>query len=971
MVFVVLLAIAAFLFGLHLRNAINANLPEIDGTLHVAGLSAPVTVTRDAHGVPSIQAANLNDALFAQGFVTAQDRLWQMDSLRRHAAGELAEILGASLVAHDKTQRTLRLRAAADRALTQLPADQLHQLEAYARGVNAFAQNPDAHLPVEFAILRYKPKPWTPRDTLLVSLAMNQDLATGYPTKLARETLAQHLAPELMADLYPVGSFRDHTPGETGPDLVSPKPEILQIPLDDSQSKLTPPTVSPHDLQTARDATFQQTCDSCRSGSNNWAVSGARSASGMPLVSNDMHLGLAIPDIWYEAALHTADGALDVSGFTLPGTPFVIVGRNAHVAWGFTNLLADVQDVYIEHVRNPGENAEYQRPDGTWSQVEHHAELIRVKGGRDINFDVQTTAHTIGTASVETPIITPLYPSEHRTLALLWNVYDPANLSEPFYAANTAADGPALVAAFNSFGGPALSLVYADDHNHIGFHAIGRVPIRGPAIQHAVAPSPEIPTTDGSSPADEEDQPPAASDSSTAPANSPHTMTGHPRLRTIGFEVPSARTTWRAPGADFRTRFFAEALRPRRRAAAAHPAATAKHAKTPVKRAAKPRPTPAAKPVETPEAQPPDVPASQPLYTIGSPIPSVPADSTDPAAVWSGYIPYDKLPAVVDPASGVLATANARVTPDGYPYAIANEWASPYRVERINKLLANRSGLTPADMLATQMDVHSEFDLALAHRIAYALDQSALHDRSAKHDNAKASKRLRQAADILRNWNGEVDINAAAPSIIAATRAELLPWLISAKIAEHDKASGIKAGRSDKPDDVAQLYQWGESGYALERLVLLSPARWLPAGVTNWNDLLTAAVERGLAAKNSPADLAAWSYSKAHPVELNHPLFAASPLLRWLVGVDAGSGPGVVGGDTSTVKSTARSYGPSERFTADLANSGAAFGNLPTGQSANPRSPWYLDQLPLWLEGKTLPLPRSENAAPHTLTLQP
>ena len=213
----------------------------------------------------------------------------------------------------------------------------------------------------------------------------------------------------------------------------------------------------------------------------------------MPLVSNDMHLGLAIPDIWYEAALHTADGSVDVTGFTLPGTPFVIVGRNAHVAWGFTDLVADVQDIYIEHTRNTGAQAEFQHPDGSWSPVEHHAELIRVHGGHDVNFDVQTTTHTLGAATIETPIITPLYPSEHRSLALLWNVYDPANLTEPFYAVNAAADGPALVAAFSSFGGPALSVVYADDHNHIGFHAIGRIPIRGPAVQHAVAPPPVVP----------------------------------------------------------------------------------------------------------------------------------------------------------------------------------------------------------------------------------------------------------------------------------------------------------------------------------------------------------------------------------------------------------------------------------------------------------------------------------------------
>src|SRR5665213_686167 len=157
LVLAILFIAAIVTSGIYLRHDLRAALPQIDGTLHTAGLSAPVTVTRDDHGVPSIQATNVDDLLFAQGFVTAQDRLWQMDALRRHAAGDLAEILGPSLVEHDRTQRTLQLRAAADRAVTVLPPDQLHQLDAYARGVNAFiAQNAD-RLPVDFHILHYTP----------------------------------------------------------------------------------------------------------------------------------------------------------------------------------------------------------------------------------------------------------------------------------------------------------------------------------------------------------------------------------------------------------------------------------------------------------------------------------------------------------------------------------------------------------------------------------------------------------------------------------------------------------------------------------------------------------------------------------------------------------------------------------------------------------------------------------------------
>jgi penicillin amidase len=911
-----LLTIAlVFAAGIYLRHAMRAALPQIDGTIQASGLSAPVTVTRDDHGVPSIQAATLDDLLFAQGFVAAQDRLWQMDALRRHAAGELAELLGPSLVEHDRTQRTLQIRASADRAVAVLPPDQLHQLESYARGVNAFiTQNAD-HLPVEFHILHYTPAPWTPRDTLLVLMAMDQDLSTEFPTKLLRESFSAHLAPELLADLYPVGSWRDHPPTQPPPDLTTPHPEIEVVPLDETQSKLNQPSATPQDLLAAKSSLMLQTCEGCRSGSNNWAVAGSRSASGQPLVSNDMHLGLGVPDIWYEAGLHSADGALDVTGLTLPGAPFVIVGRNAHVAWSFTNLAGDVQDVYIEHLRGTGSTTEYQRPDGSWAAAEHHSEHIRVRGGSDVTLDVLTTTHSIGAAQMPTPIISPLYPSEHRALSLAWTAYDPASVTAPFMAVNAAADGPALVAAFSTFGGPTLNLVYADDHNHIGYHAIGNIPIRGPAIHHPVATPQTPPPSNG--------PPPPTSDEDSALHCSP-AFRCHPdperSRRAKDHRISSAQPT------------LFVAFQPRRRS----------------------RKITSAQPKEEPIPAPPP-----PLeYTIGSPIPPVPVDALDPNAQWSGYIPYAELPVVVDPATGFLATANARITADDYPYAIAIDWGSPYRVERIAHLLADSTGLTPADMLHIEMDVHSELNLALAQRLAYALDHST-----------NKSQHLHQAADILRSWNGDVDVDAPAPAIVSAARTQLWPMLLVPQIDAHDRAAGIDQ-KHTTPEGVARLYSWDEQSVALEELVMHTPAHWLPPGFANWNNLLAAAVDRGLTANHAPTDLATWSYSKTHPVELNHPLLS-NALLPHVLGVAVGSGPRVVSGDTSTIKATSRGFGPTERFTADLSNPSATTSNLTTGQSGNPASPWYLDQLPHWLGGTTLPLPLHDAHVVHTLVLQP
>jgi penicillin amidase len=888
-----LVALALITIAIWLRHSMHASLAQLDGTLHAPGLAQPATVTRDAQGVPSISAASLDDVLFAQGFVTAQDRLWQMDALRRHASGNLAELLGSSMAEHDRVQRTLQIRAAADRAVAVLPADQLHQLERYAAGVNAFitqVNDPSTgHLPVEFHLLHYKPAPWTPRDTLLVYLAMVQDLSTGFPVKLRREALAQHLSPQLIADLYPVGSWRDHPPTQPPPDLTTPVPEVEQIPLDRTQSQLA----SPADiLRLAHELPAAQ-CAECRAGSNNWAIAGGHSASGAPLLSNDMHLTLNVPDIWYEATLHatasTTSPALDVAGFTLPGVPFVIVGRNQHVAWGFTNLGADVQDVHVEHTRGSGANLEYQRGDGSWQPIGHHVEHIIVRGGHDITLDVLTTttrfgqsmiaARTAGVAAIETPIITPLARSDHRTLSLAWTIYDPSTVTAPFLAVDMASDGASLVSALSTFGGPSLNLVYADDHNHIGYHALGAIPVRGPATQHARAIAPVAPVSAAES--DEEDQVNQSDDSSNQPA----LQQNHP--------LPA--------------------------------------------------------PTETLG------------YSIGSDISPVPVDALDASQTWSGYIPFSQLPNVVDPPNGILATANSRITPNDYPYAITLNWAPPYRAERIYKLLTGRNALTPADMLAIQTDVHSEFDLVFAQRLAYALDHAS--PTALAHDKT----RLHQAADILRAWNGDVTAASAAPSILAATRMQLLPMLLLPQIAAHDKRNHV----AGKPADIFPLYDWAGQTVALEELLQHTPARWLPAGFSNWNDLLATTLTRALHEAHAPSNLSTWQYGQQHPVAINHPVLSTLRFVDRLLGVPTGTGTHANDGDGTTIKASGPHFGPSERFTADLADPQATNANITTGQSGNPSSANYLDQFLPWLNGTTFHLPLNPTQTTHALVLLP
>jgi penicillin amidase len=933
---IALILLCVLTLAIAMRHDMRAALPQLDGNLTLAGLSAPVTVTRDAQGVPSITAANLDDLLFAQGFVTAQDRLWQMDILRRHAAGDLAEILGASQVEHDRIQRYLQIRTAAERALTALPQDQVHQLAAYARGVNSFIETRRDNLPVEFHLLHYTPAPWSPRDSLLIGLVMSQDLSTSFPQKLNREAFSQHLPANLLADLYPNGSWRDRPPTKAGLDLTTPTDTVLQIPLDKSQSRNDPPTASPADLLRTSAALGANRCDGCRAGSNNWAVSGAHSASGAPLLSNDMHLGLTAPDIWYEAALHTAstplNTPLDIAGLTLPGVPLVIVGRNANVAWGFTNTGSDVQDLRIEHLRGSGANTEYERPDGTWALAGHRTERIRVRAGSDVTLDILTTSHNVGAFAMETPIISPLHPTEKRALSLAWNIYDPAALTSPFLAIDTAPDAASLVAAFASFGSPSENLVFADAH-HIGFHVLGRVPIRGPAIQRSRTVQPFI-MPDRTPESDDEDE-------DTGP--SACLQTPHPHL---------LRASW---SASLSASWSAMQRKTSPRAASRAASRTA-------------RKPPRQIPVETPPAL---LSTSDQLptqtttaYTIGSPIAYTPVDALDPNQVWSGYIPYNALPSVLDPASGILATANARVTPDNYPYFLCNDWADPYRVERIHKLLEHRNGLRPADMLSIEIDTHSEFNLLLAQRVAYALDHAS---SSVTHNDP----RLHQAADLLRDWKGGMTVDSPAAAIAYTTHQQLWLALLLPQIERHDAQTGKPAKHHASPLQISSLYTWDERSTALEQLLLHTPARWLPPHVANWDDLLAGTVLEALKANHAPANLKTWTYGSIHPVEIAHPVFGSHGAAARLLGLPTGTGLVPNSGDGTTVKQAGLHFGPSERFTADLANPQATILNITTGESGNPASPWFLDQFLPWLHGTTFHLPLQHPATIHTLTLSP
>jgi len=812
---------------LRLHHRMQTSLAPVDGTLHLPGLSAPVTVRRDAHDVPHIEAANMSDLLQAQGWVTASDRLWQMDMARRLPAGEAAAVLGSALVPHDRVERTLGMRDVAERMVGTLPPSQLGQLEAYARGVNAYIAHAEQGgvLPAEFSLLLYKPAPWRPLDSMLVALSMSEMLDERWQAKLKREQVTARLAAHgegaLAADLFPTGSWRDHPPVPSGPALsrLQNEPQNLpQIPLASSQTRLQTNVVPAGNLLAlaAIDEIDQinpiDPCTGCRPGSNEWAVSGAHTASGKPLLSNDMHLDHGIPDPWYESELHAE--AFHVAGVTIPGLPLIAAGHNDHIAWGFTALGGDTQDVYIEQVNAQGQYRFLNSPENAlasqqWLPLKHEHEVIQVRGGHNVPLDVERTAHG--------PLITGLIPGEHRALALHWTIYDAQAKGLPLFKLDSAADWTSFRAAMAAWWAPTLNVAYADDAGHIGYQAVGLIPLRSGGLQGV----PVRPQASG---------------------------------------LPAAQT-------------------------AAQTAAQA------------------------------------------------------PAGEWTGYIPFEALPSVLDPPGGIVATANARISPDGYPYQLTLEWASPYRNERIWHWLTGKRGLTRADMLRLQTDVYSGVDQEIAQHFAYAIDHAG-----------HPSERARAAADLLRSWDGVLGVNSPAAAIVTATEQMFWPAVLGAKI-----GNGWR------------LYDWTESTYAREQLIEHQPAAWLPANYRNWNDFLAGLVEA--ACKSAPSRLGDWRYGNIHTIAIEHPLWKLLP------GFHAGVGPLPQSGSQSTVKQVSGTLGPSQRFTADFGDLDQSTENIVMGEAGDPASQHARDQWASWYSGTTFALPFSlqavQAAARHTLRLLP
>ncbi|HSJ55799.1 MAG TPA: penicillin acylase family protein, partial [Anaerolineae bacterium] len=475
--FVILLIGAAVLAGA-LWVLLRRPLPRTQGRLKLPGLHGPVEVIRDRWGVPHIYAGDDHDLFFAQGFVHAQDRMWQMEFQRRLAAGRLSEVIGAQTVEIDRYFRVLQLRRAAEADVAALSDDARQAVEAYTEGVNAYLAAHKGRCSVEFTLLRFEPEPWRPVDCLSWLKVMAWNMGCNWSSEIVRARLADVLGADLAADLEP--SYPSSSPSIAGgsglPAGTPPPPNGWGTPaLREALARaagllapLSPPpppegteAMRPGAVVTAPVASGPSTANS-----NQWAVAGGRTATGRPLLANDTHLLLQLPTAWYQAHLH--GGRYHVAGATLPGMPGVAVGHNEQCTWGITIAWHDAQDLYVERF-HPDDPRRYEYR-GQWRQAAVHREEIRVKGRAEpVVQEVVVTHHG--------PIVSSLV-GEPVPLALRWVAHDPCDIVGAVLKLNRARTWDEFRAATECWAAPSLNFVYADVAGNIGFLQAGRVPVR-------------------------------------------------------------------------------------------------------------------------------------------------------------------------------------------------------------------------------------------------------------------------------------------------------------------------------------------------------------------------------------------------------------------------------------------------------------------------------------------------------------
>jgi penicillin amidase len=453
--------------------------PQVAGELEVAGLDARVDIVRDVDGVPHIYAETEHDLFFAQGFVHAQDRFWQMDFWRHIGAGRLAEMFGDSQLETDMFLRSLDFTGLAEQELEALPGEHRAILESYADGINAYiAARSPSRISLEYSILPlqasgYEIEPWTPVHTLTWGKVMSWDLSWNMLQEIDRANLSIDLPAERVAQLYP--AYPEEHPvivpsdqAVTGSAPASPLDPVVLSALGDAGRR-------------AR-AVWEVTGGGFAGiGSNNWVVGGSHTETGLPILANDPHLAIQMPSIWYQNGLHCTGGcSYQLAGFSFAGTPGVIIGHNDHIAWGVTNEAVDTQDLFIEKV-NAADPTQYEYQ-GQWVDMEVRPETIGVAGGEDVSYEVTLTRHG--------PVISDIYFDEPPfqgsalelpegyAVSLSWQTLEPSTLVEAIIGINQATGYEEFRSALAKWDIAGQNVVYADIEGNIAYQSTGEIPIR-------------------------------------------------------------------------------------------------------------------------------------------------------------------------------------------------------------------------------------------------------------------------------------------------------------------------------------------------------------------------------------------------------------------------------------------------------------------------------------------------------------
>ena len=790
--------------------------PAQSTAIPVVGLQAQVTVRRDERGIPYIEAKNDHDLYFAQGYVTASDRLWQMDLFRRNARGELAEILGNQVIEEDKRHRTFGFAQTAEAEAAQASPQARQVLEAFAAGVNAYIASLDPKsLPPEFQLLQYKPKPWTAADSLVVVKNFFEALSSTWRLDVMREALADLPADKRAAilversplDVLVVGNDKDkksasaskNHPSRGGnraataagqvPFLNGVSGEILAALNDDAETETRSLT---------RIGLFADSL----AASNNWVVSGKRTASGKPLLANDPHLAPTAPPIWY--MVHLSAPGVRVAGVTAAGLPGVVIGHNDRIAWGFTNVGPDVQDVYEEKF-DPGDPKRYQTPAG-WQQAEIRHEEIKVRKGftdaatNTVTLDVAVTRHG--------PIV---LEKSGKRYALRWTALDPKlNNPDGVYNLNRARNWAEFTKALRSYTPPMQNMVYADVEGHIGYYAAGVVPIRK--------------SGDG----------------------------------------------------------------------------------------------------------------------------SVPYDGTTDAGEWTSYIPFDKLPHLYDPPTGIIVTANQRIIGANYPHFLTHSWAQPYRARRIFERLNQKQKLTADDFRAIHGDVYAIAGVTFARNAAKILKGQL---------TAPADDQLAESVPAFEKWDGQLTVDSRVAPLVAETRIAFRTKIINAAIGE----------------ERAKSFGWSNFDTTLDRIITEQPAEWLPKEFKSYAELLRAcyAEARQALTKRLGADESNWTWGNRSKANFPHPL-AQAPLvgLQFAIPSFPQAGTPFLLGATVNVGTSV-----SMRLIADPSDWDKTQQSITLGESGIPNTPHWKDQLDDWRAVTPRAFPFSDaavaKAAKETLLLVP